>query len=319
MDHDQRFKTLIREFFADFLRLFFANWAERFDLDKVEWLDKEILPNPPEGSRHLLDLVAKLHAKPPVDSDHAESTLALIHIEIEAPDRTTELKPRLPSYYVHLRDTHQLPVLPIVIYLKVGFEGIGVDVYSESFWELEVLRFCYLYVGLPGLEGLQYVGGENYLGVALSALMKTPDEKVAELGAEALARISKSPLTAQQKYLLADCIHAYLCLDEQQQKVFEQLMQGEQMAEVRAMKQSLLDRALEKGRLEGRQEGRREELQRVLLRQGSRKFGPPSTEVQSQIHALDDLDHLEALTDRVIDVQSWDELLQPAAKPGTRQ
>lgn len=25
MDHDQRFKTLIREFFADFLRLFFAN------------------------------------------------------------------------------------------------------------------------------------------------------------------------------------------------------------------------------------------------------------------------------------------------------
>lgn len=40
MDHDQRFKTLIREFFNDFLLLFFADWAARLDLSSVEWLDK---------------------------------------------------------------------------------------------------------------------------------------------------------------------------------------------------------------------------------------------------------------------------------------
>ena len=60
MDHDQRFKVLIREFFADFLRLFFAEWAARVNLASVQWLDKEVLPNPPEGSRHLLDLVARI-------------------------------------------------------------------------------------------------------------------------------------------------------------------------------------------------------------------------------------------------------------------
>ena len=38
-DHDQRFKTLLQEFFGDFLRLFFAPWAKRLDCDKVEWLD----------------------------------------------------------------------------------------------------------------------------------------------------------------------------------------------------------------------------------------------------------------------------------------
>ena len=59
-DHDQLFKTLIRQFFGEFLRLFFAAWATRFDLEHVEWLEKEVLPNPPDGSRHLLDLVAKL-------------------------------------------------------------------------------------------------------------------------------------------------------------------------------------------------------------------------------------------------------------------
>lgn len=31
MDHDLRFKTLIREFFVEFLRLFFGLWADRLD------------------------------------------------------------------------------------------------------------------------------------------------------------------------------------------------------------------------------------------------------------------------------------------------
>jgi hypothetical protein len=95
MGHDQRFKTVIREFFADFLRLFFAAWAARLDLRGVEWLDKEMFPGPPEGARHALDLVARV----PVASGASASTILLVHIEIEAPERTTALKPRLPYYY----------------------------------------------------------------------------------------------------------------------------------------------------------------------------------------------------------------------------
>jgi hypothetical protein len=42
VDHDQRFKELLREFFADFLHLFFADWAKRFDLTRIDWLDQEL-------------------------------------------------------------------------------------------------------------------------------------------------------------------------------------------------------------------------------------------------------------------------------------
>ena len=180
-DHDQLFKTLIRQFFGEFLRLFFAAWATRLDLEHVEWLEKEVLPNPPDGSRHLLDLVAKLQAKEPVAShalNAAENWLVLIHIEIESADRTTAIKPRLPSYYIHLRDRFGLPVLPIVIYLKVGLDGVGVDIIEEKFWELPVLVFRYLYVGLPGLDAVQYLESDNRLGVALSALMKIPKDQI---------------------------------------------------------------------------------------------------------------------------------------------
>ena len=129
-DHDQRFKNLIRVFFGDFLQLFFAKWAERFDCSRVEWLDKEVFPDPPEGTRSILDLVAKLPARVPTpgaDAAEVQSWLALIHIEIESPDKVAPLRPRMFRYYVHLRDRYELPVLPIGLYLKVGLDGIGID------------------------------------------------------------------------------------------------------------------------------------------------------------------------------------------------
>jgi hypothetical protein len=164
VDHDQRFKALIREFFADFLQLFFASWAAKFDLSAVEWLDTEMLPDPPAGSRHHLDLVARLRTHERMSTDlpaESEAWLALVHIEIESPDRTTDLKRRLPSYYIHLRDRYALPVLPIVLYLKVSLQGLGSDVYEDRFGDFCPLRFEYLYVGLPGLDAVEYLQGEN--------------------------------------------------------------------------------------------------------------------------------------------------------------
>ena len=159
MDHDQRFKTLIRQFFAQFLLLFFRDWAARLDLSQVQWADTEVYPDPPEGTRHALDMLAKV----PLAAESGAAvtdTLLLVHIEIESPDRTTKLTPRLPYYYHFLRDKHQLPVLPIVLYLKVGLDGVGVDCYVEELWGLEISRFQYLYVGLPGLDGVEYVQGD---------------------------------------------------------------------------------------------------------------------------------------------------------------
>jgi hypothetical protein len=138
-DHDQRFKTLIQEFFGEFLQLFFASWAERLDCSQVEWLDKEQFPDPPEGSRRVLDLVAKLPTQQEVVLGRPgtlSAWLALVHIEIESPDKVAPLRPRMFGSYVYLREKYGLPVLPIGLYLQVGLDGIGVDIYEEHFWEL---------------------------------------------------------------------------------------------------------------------------------------------------------------------------------------
>jgi predicted transposase YdaD len=73
------------------------------------------------------------------------------------------------------------------------------------------------------------------------------------------------------------------------------------------------------GRVEGRREGQAEgavdEARTTLLRQGRKKLGPLSEAVQARIAAIRDLDRLNDLLDRILDVSTWDELLPPSAQP----
>jgi predicted transposase YdaD len=86
-----------------------------------------------------------------------------------------------------------------------------------------------------------------------------------------------------------------------------QLLQG-----VRAMKESSTYQAiLAEGRAEGEAMGRAEEARKVLLLLGGKQFGPPDPQVRAVITAAN-LERLERLTERLLDVSSWDELLASA-------
>jgi hypothetical protein len=71
-----------------------------------------------------------------------------------------------------------------------------------------------------------------------------------------------------------------------------------------------LDEIRAEGREEGEEKGRLKEIRAVLLRLGQRKFArAPNRKQQKAQSALTDLDQLEALTERVLDTDSWAELL----------
>jgi hypothetical protein len=239
-------------------------------------------------------MVAKIAARQPVTPTHEDPWLILVHVEIESAEQTTRIKPRLPEYYYHLRAAYGLPVLPIVVYLNMHLQGVGEDTYVERFWEFEVSTFRYLYVGLLGLDGVEYVHGENWLGVALAALMKIPPERVAWLGAEALRRITAAPLGGQERFLLAECVQAYLPLDAAQQAEYEKLLQNEPFTEVKAMNKTVYEKGLEKG------------LQEAAVMLIEAKFGPVSKELRDYIESLS-RDALRQLTVKIGQANSLDE------------
>lgn len=215
----------------------------------------------PDGSRHRVDLVAKLRTLEPADPDAPDAAewLALVHIEVEATDRTTGIKPRLPGYYLYLTERYGLPVLPIVLYLSVGLDGLGTDAVVRRFWDFEVLRMQYLYVGLPALDAEQYIRGDNWLGVALAALMRFPKDRISELGLEALRRIGGAELNEQKRYLLDECVEAYLPVETGELDRLRSMIPvsagGKSMATLRRNVTSY-DIGIDKARAEGRAEGR---------------------------------------------------------------
>jgi Domain of unknown function (DUF4351) len=220
--------------------------------------------------------VARLRLRPDAPPPRAGVTdlVALIHVEIESRASTVAFRPRMFDYYVQLRRDSEQPVLPIALFLRVGMDGIGWDAYEEHFWERRIVRFEYAYVGLPALPGEAYATGENLLGVALSALMRIPDDRRAELYAEGLKRIAGSGENDYRRHHLAECLEAYSELDEAQKERLQALLQTEAYHEVEPLMKTTYERGIEQGE------------RRLTLRQLEAKFGPLPLGVKQQIEAL---------------------------------
>ena len=93
-----------------------------------------------------------------------------------------------------------------------------------------------------------------------------------------------------------------------------QLFQGVSIA----MRESVTYQAiLEEGRKEGEKtgekrgwrKGRIRELHRMILRLGRVRFGEVDESIQQQIEAIRDIERLEDLTERLVSVSTWDELM----------
>ena len=280
-EHDQRFKQLLQEFFPDFLTLFFPVQAARLDFSKIEWLDKELFPDPSQGDVYVLDLVARLRRRA-LGARTPEEWITLVHVEVESRDAVATFRRRMYQYYESLRRKYCCPVLPVAVYLRVGLDGVGIDSYAEDYDELQVLRFQYLYVGLPALDAEQYVTGTNWLGVGLSALMRVPHVRRAWLRSEALRRVLlECTENEYRRFLLQECVEAYLDLDEEQQREYERLIDTEPYREVKTMGLTTWEKGLAQGEAKGEAKGKRHAI-RVFLEQ---QFGPLTADVARRLDA----------------------------------
>ena len=297
-DHDQRFKVLLQEFLGEFFELFFPEWAARFDFSQPEWLTQEVFADPPQGQRRSVDLVVKLQVREAIAAqrpDQPQSEVALIHVEVESAEKVAPLRARMYDYYNLLRSRHGLPVVPVALYLRVGLGGIGWDTYEEHLWDHCMVRFEYLYVGLPVLEGEQYVSKGNLLGVALSALMRVAPDRKAWLKAEALRQVEATPANNWRKLLVCECIDAYMPLDPEQQQIYDRLLDTEPYRGISTMTTTW--------HRQGKEEGHREMLH-ILLQ---KKFGALSPDVEERLKNWP-ANRLSELAENLLQAQSLREL-----------
>ena len=75
------------------------------------------------------------------------------------------------------------------------------------------------------------------------------------------------------------------------------------------MSKKILKEGRAQGLAEARAEGRIEEAKRILKQYAAKRFGEPGAHFEAAIDAVADLEELEQLIDRVVEVPSWEELL----------
>jgi hypothetical protein len=201
-DHDQRLKEAVKSKFSDAIELLAPTWVAWFDYAKLEWIEQEIFSDPPKGERRAIDILAKMPTTKPITTvggePPAQACVGLVHVELEGWDPIPVMRRRMRDYRHYLSRKFQLPVLPLCIYLHVGMQGLGWDEDSETFFGEVINTFRYRYLGLPALDGIQYIQGSNLLGVALAALMRIAHEAKAK--ADALQKIATSAEPEMRKY-----------------------------------------------------------------------------------------------------------------------
>jgi len=245
MNHDERFKVLLREFLREFFELFLPELVSQLDFANAVWLQQELIADPPSGEKRTVDLLVQIPLLAPAGA--AANQVVYIHIEVESDDTVEPLRKRMYEYYHHLTHVLNLNVLPVAVYLRVGLEGRGIDTYQVEILGRRPLRFEYDYVGLPGLEGANYLSGTNVFGQTLSALMRWPRQERPEAAIEALARIVASNETTRRKTLLCECVNNYAPLDDRQRVELRSLLRDPKRREVQMFGNLWTELGIEEG------------------------------------------------------------------------
>jgi len=289
-DHDQRLKTAIRECLPELIELVRPEWSGRIDASSPRWEPEELFPDPPEGERRRIDLVARVAI---------EGEEALAHVEIEAADALTSLRGRLPRYHDFLGYRHGLPVASPALYLSVGLEGRGWDGVTEELLGDTLGTTRWPYLGLPALDGTVYVEGANLLGVALVGFMRIPEDRKPAVKARAMLRLAEGDLSAYKRFLLMELVEAYLPLDAPLRQLYKDLLETKEYQPVIKVGETTFERGEKHGQLIG---------QRAMLRrQLEKKFGPLSGQAAARLEGWS-ADRLLQLGDELLTAGSLAEL-----------
>jgi hypothetical protein len=205
---------------------------------------------------------------------------------------------------------HKLPVLTVLILLRKeanspGFTGS----YERHLPDGSLVnRYNYRVVRLWQEDPEPYLtSGVNL--VPLAPLTDVTEADVPGLVRRMAERLDPEPKPRSDRLWLASYVLMGWRYDVKQAA---QWLKGVWNMHESPSYQAILSEGRQEGRREGLQEGRVTGERRFLLRQGTKKFGEPDAATVATIEAIQDVDRLEALGLRIIDVDvsGWDDLLR---------
>ncbi|MBY0523858.1 MAG: hypothetical protein K2R98_10700 [Gemmataceae bacterium] len=232
----------------------------------------------------------------------------IMHFEFQSgPDAS--LPARTNLYSTALEYRHQLPVQSVVVLLSPRahlstITGTLESTLPRATGPYRVFRYQLIRVWELPVESL-LEGGLGQLALApISAVREADLSDVIQAMKQRTARVHDRARLG--RWWTAVSVLMGLRYDQQ---LVNQLLEG-----VIGMEESVTYQAIV---AKGEAKGARQELRKVLLSQGTERFGAPAPPwAATALAQMEDLEQLEALATKLLRVESWDELLpQPRKSP----
>jgi hypothetical protein len=309
---DEPWKQIVRALFPQFLELFAPETASLIDWSRQpQFLDKElrrIAKGFGRRRRSTADFLVKVW-----QLDGGERWV-IVHIELQA-QRDAQLPERMFLYNVRAYDLYRQPVMSLAVFAD-----------TDALWRPSSFSYraggsetsiTYRTVKLLDWRARQdeLAADANPFALAVLSHLKTQETR-----GDAEARLSWKMRLArmlferrwnrqevEELFVFIDWI---MSLPEAQEDRFEadytELEKEQEMAET-------MPPILKRAEARGEERGARAQAQALLIRLAGRRLGAPSEELAARIRQIQDVGRLDRLCERVLDVDTWDEVLSELA------
>lgn len=227
------------------------------------------------------------------------------HLEFQG-HYDTRQDERVQWYHVALRYELGVPVRSAVFLLRRSADGPAIrgEVVEEDGEHRLVFRYRLVRLWQIPVEEI-LAGGIGTLPLALLAnLAGTEPADVVQRTEERIAQ-EAPPQRARELWTAT-----YILMGLRYQKeVTDLLLRGILQMKESVTYQAILQEGLEEGIAKGRVEGEAASHRALILRLGSKRFGVPGEGVRNLVEATESIEQLERWADRLLEAESWDELL----------
>ena len=309
---DEPWKQIVPALFQPFLAFFAPEVAQEIDWSrKPEFLDKElrrIAKGFGRRRRSTADFLVKVWRL-----DGAEQWL-IIHIELQA-QKDANFAERMFLYNVRAYDLYRKPVISLAVladndpqWRPAAFEyGMGQSGTSIRYPAVKLLDFKERQAELEA--------DPNPFGLAVLAHLKTQETRGdAENRLQWKLRLARILFdrrwTREQIEELLQFLDWIMTLPEELEDSFE--ARYTEMEKVETMAETMPP-IIRRAQARGIEIAKREALiqaQSLLLRLAAKRLGLPSEASRARVEAIQVKSRLDFLCERVLDVETWEELLE---------
>jgi hypothetical protein len=274
--------------------------AREVNADSVMFLEKETFTDAVAGTRHVVDLLARVQLR-------SAPGHILIHVENQADSRqAADFPHRMFRYFAGLEARHGGSIYPVAVLSYVRPRKRRSDRFDISLPGLRVLRFRFRQVQLNRLPWRRYVRRKNPVAAALMSRMDIEPRERWRVKLDCLALLVTLHLDPAREQLISSFVDTYLKLNRRQSKLFRRGLEA-MPVDKREGVLELTTSWKEEGRAEGRAEGRRQGAVGIVMRLLQRHLPDLPPALGARVASLP-VDRLERLADGLLDLQNAQDL-----------